>query len=124
LARAAAVLAGQGALIADYRNAFSRKFAKRHYLRCEPALRGVTDALLFASPALQREYLAYWRLKPDTPGLPKMEWHQGIRVERFQPKAGDEGDAQEMRRALERELGLTPGRKFIGIVARFHPQKR
>jgi glycosyltransferase involved in cell wall biosynthesis len=124
VARAAAVLAGHGALVTDYRNAFARKFAKRPYLRCEPALRRVTDALLFASPALLCDYLDYWKLTPESPGLPVMEWHQGIRLDRFHSPGLNLGGDPVIRAELERELNLTPGRRFIGIVARFHPQKR
>lgn len=114
-ARAAALMAGESAVIVDYRNTFSRKFNKGRYVKIEGQLMKLTDRLLFNAETSQRDYLDFWKLDAQAWGSRMGIIPNGLDLARFRQGRG------RMRRE---EFGIVPGAWVIGTAARLHPAKR
>lgn len=119
LARTGAALFTDAAIVFDLRNAYSEKYgAKEQFKRAEQRLRPYTDYFLCNSPGTMRDYELQWKTNEKGP-LSNCSWFHGMNLERF-----TEGGENFLRSEKLEELGLPSDARFVGTVARFHPQKR
>lgn len=119
VARTGAALYTDAAIVFDLRNTYSAKYRdKEQFQRTERRLRPYTDFFLCNSPETMRDYESQWNSNGREPPS-NCSWFHGMNLERFIEVGKKFRKSEKLK-----ELGLPTGVRFVGTVARFHPQKR